>query len=1078
MMSKKFFKLLTTLCLATACLFLSQSAFAQTRVRASGTVTDASGEPVIGVGIFEKGTTNGAASDADGKWTLDVPAGSTLVFQSIGYNSQELPVTASRTVYDVVLTEDTTMLEDVVVVGFGTQKKVNLTGSVAVATSEDIDSRPVVDVPSALQGLLPGLQLTHSSGDFTTNMTVRVRGNGTIGSGSSDSPLILIDGMEGDINTLNPQDVDNISVLKDAASASIYGSRAAFGVVLITTKRGKEGKARITYNDSFRISSPIILPRQMDSYTFAVFFNDAARNAGNNPVFSEDTMRRMLDFQAAGGTSTGGILPSADGKYWGKPTYDPYTTGFANTDWYGELYKDHSFSQEHNLSVSGGTRDIRYYASLGYMDADGLIAYGNDHRQRFNVSANFSAQITKWANFSYNTRYIRNSVNLPSQYINGMYNELGRQCWPNLPIYDENGFFSGNGSGGSLAQKLAESGYNNTVNNMHAQQAALTLEPIKNWVTHVEFNFRNRVSNGEVLSLPMREHDTAGELIPLSKTASNYLENNQSRTEHYNWNIYSDYTFSLQDKHNFKALVGFQSDEEMIKYFRARRNGLQDVNLPVLNLTTGLNNGGTAISPTINGTTDGWSTAGFFGRVNYDYQGRYLVEANLRYDGTSRFRQNRRWTWSPSVSLGWNVAQEPFWQEFKSTVNMLKVRLSYGTLSNQNTSGYYPTYRTMNLGTANGNWIYNGERPNTANVGDLISSSLTWEKVITYNAGLDWGAFNNRFTGSFEVFRRDTKDMVGPSLTLPVTLGLSAPRSNNSDLKTVGWELNFSWRDRLQSGFGYSVAGNISDSKTIITRYPGNTTHSINTFNEGHEMGEIWGFETVGIAKTQAEMDAHLDKVGGQSSLGSMWAAGDIMYADLDGKPGITRGAETLEDHGDLKVIGNNNSHYFFGLNLAADYKGFDIRVLFQGVLKHDVWLGNEQFWGATGNMWWSCGFYDHVDYFRAEPSGLAGHELGVNLDSYYPRAIFSGKNQQVQTRYLQNAAYIRLKNLQFGYTLPQSLTGKIGLSRARVFVSGENLWTGSKLMRLFDPETVSGGRSGNAYPLSRTWSFGLSLTF
>jgi TonB-linked SusC/RagA family outer membrane protein len=1077
-MSKNHSKLLAAV-LMVLCLFVTQFAFAQSRVRASGTVTDQNGEPVIGVGIFEQGTTNGTASDANGKWTLNVTPGSTLVFQSIGYMTRQVPVTANRTVYDVVLDEDLTMLEDVVVVGFGTQKKVNLTGSVAVATADDIEARPVVDVPSALQGLLPGLQLTHSSGDITTNMNIRIRGNGTIGSGSSDSPLILIDGMQGDINTLNPQDVDNISVLKDAASASIYGSRAAFGVILITTKRGKDGKARITYNDNFRINSPIILPRQMDSYTFAVYFNDAARNANTNPVFSEQTMQRMLDFQAAGGTSTGGLLASADGKYWGKPTYDPYTTGFANTDWYGELYKDHSFSQEHNLSVSGGTRDIRYYASLGYLDNNGLIAYGSDNRQRFNVSANFSAQITPWANFSYNTRFIRNKTHRPATYISNMYNELGRQCWPNLPIYDPNGYFSGNGSGGSLAQKLQESGYNDSMTDNLSQQATLTLEPIKNWVTHIEFNFRNNTTNGVILSLPMREHNTAGELIPLSNTASNYLENSQSRTQHFNWNIYTDYTFDIQKVHNFKAMVGFQSDEEQIKSFSARRNGLQDVNLPVLSLTTGLNNGGSAVNPTISGTTNEWSTAGFFGRINYDYKGRYLVEANLRYDGTSRFRQNRRWTWSPSVSLGWNVAQEPFWKDLKRSVNMLKLRLSYGTLSNQNTSGYYPTYRTMTLGTANGSWIYNGNRPNTAYVGSLISSSLTWEKVITYNLGLDWGAFNNRFTGTVEAFRRDTKNMVGPSLTLPATLGLSAPNSNNSDLKTVGWELNFSWRDRTKFGLGYTISGNISDSRTIITRYPGNTTHAISSYNVGHEMGEIWGFETVGIAKTQAEMDAHLEKVGGQSSLGSQWAAGDIMYADLDGKPGITRGAQTLEDHGDLKVIGNSNSHYFFGLNLAADYKGFDIRILFQGVLKHDVWLSNEQFWGVTSNQWWSCGFYDHVDYFRAEPSGLAGHQLAANLDSYYPRPVFNtSKNQQTQTRYLQNAAYIRLKNLQLGYTLPTSLTGKIGLNRARIFMSADNLWTGSALMRLFDPETISGGRSGNAYPLSRTWSFGVSLTF
>jgi len=1075
-MSKSFSRILTVLWLAAGCLLLPQWASAQSRVRISGTVTDPSSEPLVGVGIFEKGTTNGTASDVDGKWELTVAPGATVVAQSIGYITREFVVSNTQRVYPIILDEEMTTLDDVVVVGFGSQKKVNLTGSVAVATAEDIEARPVVDIPSALQGLLPGLQLTHSSGDMNTDMTIRVRGTGTIGSGSSDSPLILIDGMQGDIHSLNPQDVDNISVLKDAASASIYGSRAAFGVILITTKRGRDGKARITYNDNFRFSSPIVLPRQMDSYTFAVYFNDASRNAGDNPQFSDATLQRMLDFQAAGGTSTGGLLPSIDGKYWGKPGNDPYTTGYANTDWYGELYKDNSFSQEHNVSVSGGTRDIRYYASLGFLDNDGLIAYGNDHRRRINASANFSAQLNSWINFSYNTRFIRNNTDTPATYITNMYNELGRQCWPNLPIFDENGYFSGNGSGGSLAQKLEEGGYSKSATNIHSQQAALTLEPVKNWVTHVEFNFRNRSNNSMRLSLPCQDHDVAGNIVPT--TSSTSLQNSNSRNQHFNWNIYSDYTFSLEEKHNFKAMLGFQTDEEIIESFSATRNGVQDPNLPVLSLTTGLNGRGQATTPTITGTEYQWSTAGFFGRINYDYMGRYLLEGNLRYDGTSRFREARRWTWSPSVSAGWNIAQEPFWEEMKRTVNMLKLRVSYGTLSNQNTSGYYPTYRTMSLGAANGGWIYNGERPNTARIGNLISSALTWEKVVTYNIGLDWGAFDNRFTGTVEAFQRFTKNMVGPALELPATLGLSAPQTNNCDLKTVGWELNFSWRDRTKSGFGYSIAGNISDSKTIILRYPDNTTHSISKYNEGHEIGEIWGFETIGIAKSAEEMNSHLAKVD-QSAIGSQWGAGDIMYADLDGDGAVTRGAQTLEDHGDLKVIGNSNSHYFFGLNFAADYKGFDARVLFQGVLKHDVWLGNEQFWGATANMWWSCGFYEHGDYFRAEPTGLASKPIPANLDAYYPRPVFgTGKNQQTQTRYLQNAAYVRLKNVQFGYSLPQSLIGKVGLSRARLFVSGENLWTGSSLMRLFDPETVTGGRSGNAYPLSRTYAFGVSLTF
>lgn len=1075
-MSKNITKLLAAL-FTTVCLFSSQFAFAQSKVKVSGAVIDGNAETLVGVNILEKGTTNGTMTDMDGKWELNVTPGATLVVSCVGFYTQEVVTSASRANYPVTLKEDTTALEEVVVVGFGTQKKVNLTGAVAVANSEDIEARPVNDLPSALQGLLPGLQLTHSSGDINSTYNVRVRGTGTIGSGSSDSPLILIDGMEGDINTINPQDVDNISVLKDAASSSIYGSRAAFGVVLITTKRGADGKARISYNNNFRIQSPILLPRQMDSYTFAVYMNDASRNNGDNPQFSNETLQRMLDFQAAGGTNKGGLLKSKDGKYWGKPTYDPYTTGFANTDWYAELYKNNSFAQEHNVSLSGGTKGIQYYASLGFLDSDGLIRYGNDHTQRFNVSANFSAQITKWATFSYNVRFIRNKTNRPNSYISGMYAELGRQCWPNLPVFDENGFFTGNGSGGSLAQKLEESGFNKNESNNLSQQAALVIEPIKNWRTHFEFNFRNNVSNGVTLSLPCQDHDTEGNIVPT--TSSTSISNSNSRSDQYGWNIYSDYSFTVANDHNFKAMLGFQSNESRSDNFSASRNGVQDVNLPVLSLTTGLNGKGEATTPSISGSASDWSTVGFFGRINYDYKGRYLFEANLRYDGTSRFRQDSRWTWSPSFSAGWNIAQEPFFAEAKKTVNMLKLRASFGTMSNQNTSGTYPTYRTMTLGSANGSWLIGGQKPNTARVGGLISSSLTWEKVNTYNAGLDWGMFNNRFTGSFEYFQRFTNNMVGPAKDLPSVLGLSAPQANNCDLKTVGWELNFSWRDRTKFGLGYSISANISDSKTIILNYPDNTTHSINSYNNGVEMGQIWGFETIDIARTDQDAE-YFDKVS-QSAVGSQWGKGDIMYKDQNGDGKITKGAQTLEDHGDLKVIGNSNSHYFYGINLSADYKGFDVRLFFQGVLKHDVWLSDEQFWGiGSGGMWWSCGFYEHGDYYRAEPTGLAGHEIPANIDSYYPRPVMGqAKNQQVQTRYLHDASYIRLKNLQLGYTLPQNLTGKIGLSRARLFVSADNIFTGTKLMRLFDPEGISGGSGrGNAYPFSRTWSFGVSLTF
>lgn len=1051
----------------------------------TGTVLDAqTNEPLIGVSVAVEGTTTGTTTDIDGNFSLSVTPEAKLTVSYIGYVRQEIAV-GNQSFLRILLNENTQILEEVVVVGFGTQKKVNLTGSVGLATAKDIEARPVTNATQALQGLVPGLQITTNTGELDKNMSINIRGNGTIGDGSSGSPLILIDGMEGDINTVNPQDIENISVLKDAAASSIYGSRAPFGVILITTKKGKAGKATINYNNSFRFNSPVNLPQMMDSYTFANYFNSAAHNSNWGDQFSASVMQQMLDFQAAGGTNKGGL--QTDGNVWGKPAGDPFTTAYANTDWYSEIYKDNSFSQEHNFSIGGGTDKFSYYASLGYLDQNGLLRHGSDNMKRYNASAKFNAELTHWLKFNYSLRYVRQDLDRPTSFGGGLYEKIGRQTWPNLPVYDENGYYF-NSNADTPAMSLALGGTRDVQTDKLYQQGALIFEPIKNWVTNVEFNYSTNTIDIREVGLPYYNHDVAGNVVDTKGTSSLYQD---FRKENYmNWNIYSAYSFSLNDVHNFKVMGGFQSEEMLQKYFKAKGYGLQVEDLPELDLISNIDGAGKDKVPEIGGYRNEWATAGFFGRINYDYEGRYLLEGNLRYDGASRFRSGNRWQLSPSFSLGWNVAQEDFWEDFVNTCNQLKLRLSYGELGNMNTTGWYPTYRSMTLRQANGNWLQGGLKPNSAYVGSLISTALTWEKVRTWNVGIDLGFLKNRLTTSFDAYIRYTDNMVGPSVEMPATLGIATPKTNNCDLKTNGWELTLGWQDQTRFGLGYGIKFNVADARTYIESYPGNPTNSIDTYIAGREIGEIWGFETVGIAKTDAEMQAHLQKVGGQP-LGNEWTAGDIMYADLDGKAGITKGAQTLEDHGDLKVIGNNTPRYHFGLDMNANFKNFDVRLFFQGVMKRDYWQGSNMFWGAdaTWGMWWSTGLKEHEDHFRAETIGLAGHEIEANLDSYYPRPMFnSTKNQEVQTRYVQNAAYIRLKNFQFGYTLPKVLTNKIGFGNCRIFVSGENLWTGTKLSKLFDPETLNGGNTasdasapiksaGNSYPLSRTWSVGLSIS-
>ena len=1038
----------------------------------SGIVKDKSGMSVIGASVLEKGTTNGTITDFDGKFSLNVSDGAILVISYIGYKPQEVKVVSGQ-ILTVELIEDTEVLDEVVVVGFGTQKKVNLTGSVGIAEAKELESRPVTSATQALQGLVPGLQISTNTGELDKNMDINIRGTGTIGQGSSGSPLVLIDGMEGDLNTVNPQDIESVSVLKDAAASSIYGSRAPFGVILVTTKKGKSGKATVNYNNSFRISSPINLPEMMDSYTFANYWNSGNRNNGTSDYFTQDVVQDIYDFQA--GIIDGGIHASSNGQ-WGPPDYPTYKTAFANTDWFNELYKSNVFSQEHNVSINGGTDKLTYYASFNYLDQGGLLRHGEDGLKRYNATAKINSTITDWLKFNYSMRYTHLDNLKSTEFKDNFYNDIGRQTWPNLPVYDPNGYYFGN----NPAMRLALGGERDTNTDKMYHQASLIIEPIKNWITHIEFNYSNTFKDVKETSLPKYDHDVEGNVI--DKHATTSLLRSYQKEIFKNVNIFSEYSNSFADVHNLKVMLGFQSEETSYDFSSVTKYGLLIEGQPEFDLTTGTDGLGKQKLTDVVGNRKEWATAGFFGRLNYDYNGKYLAEVNMRYDGTSRFRRGNRWQLYPSFSLGWNVAREEFWQPITDVVNTFKLRFSYGELGNQNTTDWYPTYRVMDLGAYSGEWLQGGLKPNTAKAGELVSDMLTWETIRTWNFGLDLGMFNNRLTGSFDVFTRFTDNMVGPAPELPLVLGITPPKMNNCDLKTLGWELQLGWNDRLSNGLGYSAKFMLSDARTYIESYPSNITNSIakGSYVTGREVGEIWGFETVGIAKTDEQMKEHLEAVGGQDALGSRWAAGDIMYADLDGKPGITKGAQTLSDHGDLKVIGNDTPRFLFGLDLSADWKGFDFRCFFQGVMKRDYWSSSNIFWGAVNDIFWSSALAPHSDYFRAEPIGLEGHEIPANLDSYYPRPIFKegSKNQEIQTRYLLNAAYIRLKNLQLGYTFPSSWMKNIGLSSCRVFVSGENLWTGTGLTELFDPETISGANDrGNSYPLSRTWSFGLSLT-
>lgn len=1038
------------------------------KINVMGVVRDATGEPIIGASVLEKGTTTGTITDFDGNFSLSVSSQGTLVISYIGYLSQEIPV-SGKSSFIVTLKEDAQTLDEVVVVGFGVQKKVNLTGSVGIATAKDLEARPVANAVQALQGVIPGLNISNSGngGELNATKTINIRGTGTVGKGADDkdytsgAPLILIDGMEGDINTINPQDIESISVLKDAAASSIYGSRAPFGVVLVTTKSGKSGRASINYNNSFRFNTPVKMPSMMNSWQFVNFFDDAEFNNSNKHLYEADYMQKVKDYMD--GKDQPVMEPWGDGRW----NYDyPY----ANVNWLKEYYKDWSPSQEHNVSVSGGTDKLTYYLSGNYMTQDGFMRYGTENYDRYTMTAKISAQITDYVKVDYSNRFVRTKYSRPTSMNDSFYDQILRRARPVRPIYDPNGYMINDIH---YAGVMSEGGRHKDENDVVSQQLRATITPLKNWNIIAEMNVRTGNDWTHWDQIRVYSHNVAGEQILSQNTnpANDQVYEQSYKYTFLNPNIYTNYNISFGE-HNLAATAGFQSEQMKNRKVNAQRTVMDNVNQPVLDLTTG--------TMLMSGNYQEWTSAGFFGRVNYDYQGKYLVEGNLRYDGSSRYRKDERWVWTPSFSLGWNIAREAFFENAAEYVQMLKLRGSYGVLANQNTTNWYPTYAKVGTTSADGKWLINGGKPNTASVPGLVSTSLTWEKIYTTNIGLDFGAFNNRLTGSFDYFNRKTKDMVGKAVELPAILGTDVPVTNNTDLKTYGWELELSWRDQIGQ-VKYGARLNISDSQTKITRFA-NPTGSLSSgmYREGEVIGNIYGYTTIGIAKTDKEMEDHLASLpdGGQSALGSNWAAGDIMYADLNGDGKINNGSNTIDDMGDLKKIGNNTPRFRTGINLDASWKGFDVQMFWQGVFKRDFDPGENSmvFWGATGSgQWWSTAFKDHLDYYRAD----ADHNLGQNLNAYYPRPLFNNKNHKTQTKYLQNAAYMRLKNLQLGYTFPKVWVNKLMLQNLRIFVSGENLLTITSLSDTMDPETAGIGRQGGTvYPLSRTYSFGLSVNF
>ena len=1048
--------------------YKANAAVVQQQAVCKGTVVDSNGEPVVGASVFavSNGHKKGSVTDLDGNFEIDgIASGSSLTISYVGYKTQQ--VTWSGKDLKVTLQESSEMLDNVVVVGYGTQKKVNLTGAVSVVSSKTLDSRPVTSVAQALQGEVPGLNFSvgNGGGSLKSRMGLNIRGIGTIGEGSNAAPLVLIDGSEGDLYSISPNDIESISVLKDASSSAIYGSRAAFGVILVTTKSGKEGRTNVSYNGNVRFSTATQIPEMPNSYDFARYWNDAAANSGGNAPFSQDMLNKIKNH--INGTPAPGeeVTTTWQGTAANEP-WSMYNGSWDNTNWFKEMYKSAVPSTEHNISVSGGGNKVNYYISGAILSQRGLIRHGKDKLKRYNFSSKVTANLTDWATVTYNTKWIREDYSRPS-YMTGLFFHNIARRWPTNPVYDPNGHYV---HGNEILQ-MENGGIDATQEDKLFQQLALEFRPIKGWKIRLEGNYNTTNYHNHWDVLPIYYYDPDQHPVAAA-WSGDYLAGKSnvgeamSKNNYYNGRFFTEYNMTLNDKHEFKFLAGLDMESNIYTNLSASQADLVTPLVPTLNNATNK-----VVGRDFSNTH--WSTMGMFGRINYAYDSRYLAEFSIRRDGSSRFIGDKTWGTFPSFALGWNIANEQFFKPLNKTVNTLKLRLTYGSLGNTNTDQLYPWFLRQPISSNSSAWLVNGERVNTSGVPGLVSPFLTWERVQSWNIGLDFGLFNNKLQGTFDYFVRTTKNMVGPAPVKPSILGATQPKENNSDMRSNGWDLEVRWRDRVgQVNYGIKLV--LSDDYQTITNFY-NPNRLLSQWCAGKRMGDIYGYKVEGIAQTDQQMNEWL--ANNKPSWGSDWAAGDVMYKDLNGDKKVNSGKSTYDDMGDLTKIGNSLPRYRFGITLDANWKGFDFLIFMQGVGKRDFWDASPYSVGANTGLWQSAAFKDHLDYWRP----ATDTNFGPNTNAYYPRPLFGqgSKNFQTSDRYLQNAAYMRIKNIQLGYTLPAAIASKIGASRIRFYFSAENLATFTKMNKIFDPEATGGDWGpGKLYPLQRTISFGLNLNF
>ncbi|MHA4739791.1 SusC/RagA family TonB-linked outer membrane protein [Dyadobacter sp. MSC1_007] len=1047
----------------------------------SGKVTDGN-ESLPGVNVLIKGSQKGTITNQKGEYSLDgINAADVLVFSYIGYKTQEEKV-GGRKEISVSLQPDNANLDEVVVIGYGVEKKVNITGAVDQIAGKQFEARPMANVMQGLQGASPGLNITYQSGTPGTVPNFNIRGFTSINGGE---PLFVIDGIaaasSSDLLRLNPSDIASFSVLRDAASAAIYGARAAFGVVLITTKQGGRGKQAISYNNFFSWGRPTVLPKPVtDPYIFSRVLETSTDNTPWDYVNYSDEHYAWAKQRSDDPSVPDTRVDPSD------PTKWAY---MGNNNWYDYFLNKQSFSQNHSLSFTGSAktaneRTVGYYISADYNREGGLNKIADDYWNRYSSRARLDFSPLKWLKLDNNLSIYRTERAVPSANLTDIYT-----LRPTDVAKNPDGTWANTGAG-NLAARLTDGGKNKeemfgfqnifrgivTALNGDLQVTGSASFKREQWKYHYDY-LKYQIGYGPE---DVRTEGGNGSVVEKNGTLVNNV-----------LDLFANYTKTL-GVHRLSLLAGYNQESYGYNTVQAEKTGLISSTVPFITLTNG--------DAFASGNDQSYATRSFFGRINYNLKEKYILEANGRYDGSSRFPASNRWGFFPSVSAAWIASSESFMKDALHFIPTFKLRASYGDLGNQNVP-YYSFRQTLPAGPSD--YLFNGSKPTVITSAPSLRidpANYTWERVSTLNFGADMGLLKDRLTLGFDYYIRNTKDMLTGGEELPGVLGTNVPSQNAADLQTKGMELTIGFNDSYNVGskpLSFNAKLILSDSRSRITRFK-NDQELFSSFRKGQELGEIWGLTNDGLFKNADEI-SKLDETDivpwGALAIVPGWPK----YKDLDGDGRITQGL-SKKDPKDLSVIGNTTPRYRIGLNLNADWNGFDISAVFQGVLKADYYPRHYLFWGPYqqpyANVYpWNLDFYrgeadSDQDRAKHSASYIAAGLADANTDADFPvmqswlaDANYGSGLDIPQTKYLQNAAYLRVKNLTIGYSLPSELLRKHSISRFRVFVTGENVFEFSKIKKYFDPEVITssntfGSSNGFSYPFQRKFAVGVNVEF